>query len=62
MARQKRKLKYPDSNNFSQTMESHFDKNDELFASEHFGYYLMSVITKSSVIRNPRRYFYYKFK
>lgn len=61
MARQKRKLKILPSN-FVEENRIHFDSNDELYANEHYGYYLICTIPKSSVVKNPRRYIYYKFK
>lgn len=61
MARQKRKLKYLPSN-ITENNRVHFDSNDGLYADEHYGYYLMCNIPKSSVIKNPRRYIYFKYK
>lgn len=61
MARQKRKLKILPSN-YIEENRIHFDSNDKLYADEHYGYYLMCTVPKSSAVKNPRRYIYYKLK
>ncbi|TLP40434.1 hypothetical protein [Arcobacter arenosus] len=62
MARQKRKLKYLDSDLINLQDKIHFDIKDELFAEKHFRYYIMCNTSKSSSIKTPRKYFYHKFK
>lgn len=62
MARQNRKLKYLPSVSYIKENKIHFDTNDSLYANEHYGYYLMCTIPKSSIVKNPRRYIYYKYK
>lgn len=62
MARQRKKLKILPVNSFTNENKIHYDYNDSLFASEHYGYYLMCTIPKSSAIKTPRRYIDFDFK
>ncbi len=62
MARQKRKLKYLDSNLINTYDKIHFDTQDELFAKKHYKYYLMCNTSGNSGVRTPRKYFYHKLK
>ena len=52
MARQKRKLKILPSN-FVEENRIHFDSNDELYANEHYGYYLIMYYSKKFSCKKP---------
>lgn len=62
MARVRRKLKITPSVSSNNEAKIHFDFNDNLFADDHYNYYLMCSLGKNSTLKNPRKYFYFKYK
>lgn len=62
MAKQRKKLKILPLDISNIVNKLHYDTQDNLFAEEHYGYYLLCTIPTSSQVKNPRKYFYFKFK
>ncbi|WP_375724638.1 hypothetical protein LXN10_04040 [Arcobacter sp. KX21116] len=64
MARKPKKLNISKSEPSEESVidRIHFDRVDNTLAKEHYGYYLICIATKSSLIKNSRVYLSYKHK
>jgi hypothetical protein len=62
MPRKAKKLKIENHINSTTENRIHFDEVDSLYAEEHYGYYLMTISTRSSEKYNLRYYLSYSHK